>query len=163
MSARRGPRPASGGDAGRGAVAADVGGDARGTVRIAPAVLFELIELAVRAVPGVGGLASPRGVDRILPRGVRAAAAGVPDQADPAAGARAYESAGIRVRLEGDRLDADVGIVIAPGAGVLDLSRAIQQKVGAAAGRMLGLTVTGVNVYVADVTAASGGKGSGSA
>ena len=150
MGATGGTRLAADGAAGRGAVATELGsGDVRGTVRVAPAVLFELIELAVREVAGVVGLATPRGVDRILPRGVHAATA--------EAGVTAYETAGIRLRLRGDRLDADVAVVIEPGVGLVDLSRAIQQKVGAAAGRMLGMTVTDVNVYVADIAVAAGG------
>jgi uncharacterized alkaline shock family protein YloU len=115
-------------------------------------VLFELIELAVREAPGVVGLAAPRRVERILPRGVHAGAS--------ESGATAYESAGIRVRLRGDRLDADVAIVVESGASVVDASRAIQQKVGAAVGRMLGMAVTGVNVYVADVAAPAAVRGS---
>jgi uncharacterized alkaline shock family protein YloU len=142
-------RPAAGNAGKVGSGAANIGaGDARGTVRVAPAVLFELIELAVREVPGVVGLASPRGVERIWPRGVHATEA--------EAGVSAYEAPGLRVRLRGDRLDADVAIVVEPETGIVELSRAIQEKVGAAAGRMLGMTVTGVNVYVADVSTPPG-------
>src|ERR671914_1303175 len=121
MSAIRGSRALASGDGAARTVATEVGtGGVRGTIRVAPAVLFELIELAVREVPGVVGLAAPRGVDRILPRRVHAAAA------EP--GASAFEAAGIRVRLQGDRLDADVAIGVEPGSGIVELSRAIQQK-----------------------------------
>ena len=132
-------------------VATEIGaGDVRGTIRVAPAVLFELIELAVREVPGVVGLVAPRGVERIRPRGVHATAE-ASDHASCSAGRTAFETAGLRVRIDGDRLDADVAIVVEPGQSIVELSRAIQQKVGAAAGRMLGMTVTDVNVFVADV------------
>jgi uncharacterized alkaline shock family protein YloU len=152
MSAIRGSRSPSSGEGASRTFAAEVGaGDVRGTVRVSPAVLFELIELAVREVEGVAGLVPPRGVDRILPRGLHAASA--------EAGATAYETAGIRVRLRGDELDADVAIVVEPGSAIVELSRAIQQKVGAAAGRMLGMTVTGVNVYVADIASPNGNEG----
>ena len=166
MGANRGAQAGTKRGAGSTSVTTEVGaGDVRGTIRVAPAVLFELIELAVREVPGVVGLATPRGVERIRPRGVHAATGDSgPPPGHPLggnenrAGTTTYEANGLRVRLDGDRLDADVAIVVEPGQGIVELSRAIQQKVGAAAGRMLGMVVTDVNVFVADVASPAAGE-----
>ncbi len=122
-------------------------GGVRGTVRIAPAVLIELIGLAVRDVAGVVGFQPRRRVERILPRGGHGSTG---DQSVPIS---SFEDGGIRVRVNGDRIDADVSIVIVPDVNILDLSRDIQRQVGIAVGRMLGMTVNEVNVYVAGVKA----------
>ena len=128
-------------------------GGIRGTVRIAPAVLIELIELTVRAVPGVTGFQARRRVERILPRGGHGTAT------SKGTSASAFEGGGIRVRIDGDRIDADVSIVIACDLNILDLSRTIQRQVGIAVGRMLGMTVNEVNVYVASVSPAKDAEG----
>ena len=130
-------------------------GGVRGSVRIAPAVLIELIELTVRDVPGVAGIHRRRRGERILPRGGHAAGR------ERRRAENAFEAGGVRVRVAGDQIDADVSIVIEPDADIRALSEAIQRKVGIAAGRMLGMTVTDVNIYVADVDAggAPGGRG----
>ncbi len=44
--------------------------------------------------------------------------------------------------------------MIVPDVNILELSRSIQRQVGVAVGRMLGMTVHEVNVYVAGVAAA---------
>lgn len=120
MGALRGARSSAAGEAGPGAVNAEIGGAIRGTVRVAPAVLFGLIELAVREVPGVVGLAAPRGVERILPSGGGSVGTGVsrgvPVDAAETDGA-VYESAGIRVRPRREQLDADVADIAAASGG----------------------------------------------
>jgi uncharacterized alkaline shock family protein YloU len=127
-------------------------GGVRGTVRVAPAVLIELIELTVRDVPGVVGFQTRRRVERILPRHG-------PGHGTTEAGTGTYEDGGVRVRLRGDQIDVDVSIVILPDANIVELSRAIRRKVGIAAGRMLGMTVTDVNIYVAGIDPVPGGPG----
>ena len=119
----------------------------RGTVRIAPAVLIELIELSVRDVSGVAGIGSRRRMERDLPGGEEDAT----ERSVGRSPAKTYEAGGIAVRVAGDRIDADVAIVVQRGANILELSRAIQRRVGVATGRMLGMTVTEVNVFVADI------------
>jgi uncharacterized alkaline shock family protein YloU len=109
----------------------------RGTIRIAPAVLIELIELTVRDLPAVLALRSAK----------RSPAADDRPNEIP----KTYEHGGVRVRIAGDRIDADLSIVIARGANVVELGRLIQQRVGEAAGRMLGMTVNEVNVHVAGI------------
>ena len=120
---------------------------ARGTVRIAPAVLIELIELSVRDVSGVAGFGPRRRMERDVPGGE----GGTTGQPNGQPSPKSYEAGGIGVRVAGDRIDADVSIVVRRGANILELSRTIQRRVGVAAGRMLGMTVTEVNVYVADI------------
>lgn len=121
----------------------------RGTVRIAPGVLIELIELTVRDIPGVVGF-QPRGrVERILPRGV-GVGAGISHETADERGA-VFEDRGVRVRVEGDRIDADVSIVVEGEASIPSLSRRLRREVGVAVGRMLGMTVGEVNVFVANI------------
>ncbi len=122
-------------------------GGVRGTVRIAPAVLIELIELTVRDIPGVAGFQPRRRVERILPRGMHAPSS--ERRSDATAGS--YEDGGVRVRVTGDQIEAEVSIVVRRGVNILELSRAIQRGVGVTAGRMLGMTVAEVNVYVAGI------------
>jgi len=124
-------------------------GGVRGTVRIAPAVLIELIGLAASNVPGVVSFQPRRRVERILPRG------GQGSTADPDATVSSFEGGGVRVHVNGDRIDADISIVILPDVNILELSRDIQRQVGIAVGQMLGMTVNEVNVYVAGVAATS--------
>lgn len=118
----------------------------RGTVRIAPAVLIELIELTARATPGVVGFQPRRRVERIVPR---------PGQTlESDARGRMIEHGGIRVRLDGDRIDAEISIVVGQDVNILETSRLIQRGVGVAVHEMLGMTVTEVNVFVADIEVA---------
>ncbi|MDP8910044.1 MAG: Asp23/Gls24 family envelope stress response protein [Chloroflexota bacterium] len=131
---------------GRGAVteivAAPTVGDVqpvRGTIRVSPAVLIQLIELTVRDVAGVADLQSLR-------RHVR-------KKASEAAGgtARSYDDGKVRVGVDGDRIDADVAVSVERGTNVTALSHEIQRRIGIAAGQMLGMSVTTVNIYVEDI------------
>lgn len=121
-------------------VVAPTGGDAssavRGTVRIAPAVLIELIEMTVRDIDGVAGFRSRRRQKQ--------------SRVEPAIG-KSYDNGKITVSVSGDRIAADVSIAIDRGTNVTELSREIQQSVGNAIGRMLGLSVQNVNVFIEEV------------
>lgn len=116
--------------------------DVRGTVRVSPAVLIELIELTVQDIPGVVGFEPRRRMERILPRSAQSAG----DRPGSV-----YERGGIRVRVDGDRLEADVSIRVGAGVSVLEVGRLIQRNVAVAASRMLGMTVSEVNVHVAEI------------
>ena len=109
--------------------------EVRGSVRIAPAVLIELIELTVRDVPGVVELRQRR----------RRRAN---DQEAPAG--KSYDDGKVRVSVDGDQIDADISLSVAHGTNVSGLAATIQRQVGIAAGRMLGMTVRTVNVYIDD-------------
>ncbi len=56
--------------------------------------------------------------------------------------------------VDGDQIDADVSITVQSGTNVSRLTDQIREKVGVAAGRMLGMTVRSVDIYVADIVAA---------
>jgi uncharacterized alkaline shock family protein YloU len=121
-------------------VIAPIGGDqaatARGTVRIAPAVLIELIEMTVRDIDGVAGFRSRPWQKK--------------PSDEPAIG-KSYDNGKIAVNVDGDRIAADVSIAITRGTNVTELSREIQRMVGNAVGKMLGLTVRHVNVFIEEI------------
>lgn len=107
--------------------------EVRGTVRIAPKVLIQLIETTVSVVPGVIELRphrQPGAGDTALPAG------------------KAFDDGKVRVFVAGDQIEADVSISIARGTNVSSLSDAIRRSVGVAAGRMLGMTMRNVNIYI---------------
>jgi len=111
----------------------------RGTVRVSPTVLIELIELTVRDVSGVVDLQSLRRETRKRPPEPESATA------------RAYDDGKVRVSIGGNLIDADVAIAVHRGTNVTELSHEIQRRVGVAAGQMLGMSVTAVNIYVEDI------------
>lgn len=113
----------------------------RGTVRIAPQVLIELIELTVIDIDGVAAF-----------RPLRHRA----KQATPTV-SKSYDNGKIRVGITNDQIDADIAIRAAQGTNLTALSHAIQRRVALAVGQMLGMTVTEVNVYIDDIQPASTG------
>lgn len=113
----------------------------RGTVRIAPQVLIELIELTVTDIDGVAGF-----------RPLRNRGKG----ATPPPG-KSYDNGKIRVGIVNDRIDADIALGAAQGTNLTELSHTIQRRVALAVGQMLGMTVTGVNVYIDDIQPAGSG------
>lgn len=121
-------------------VVAPIGDDraskVRGTVRIAPAVLIELIEMTVRDIEGVAGFRSRPWQKQ--------------PHDEPAIG-KSYDNGRIAVSVDGDRIAADVSIAITRGTNVTELSQEIQRMVGNAVGKMLGLTVRHVNVFIEEV------------
>ncbi|CAA9553955.1 MAG: hypothetical protein AVDCRST_MAG87-1074 [uncultured Thermomicrobiales bacterium] len=126
-------------------VVAAIGGDqaakVRGTVRIAPTVLIELIEMTVRDIDGVAGFRSRHWQKK-------------PGD-EPAIG-KSYDNGKIAVSVDGDRIATDVSIAITRGTNVTELSREIQRLVGNAVGRMLGLTVRHVNVFIEEIVIGAG-------
>ncbi len=60
-------------------------------------------------------------------------------------------SKGVRVVMDGDDIQVDVALNIAYGYGIPDVSQKVQEKVKSAVENMTGLTVTGVNVRIAEV------------
>lgn len=111
------------------------GTGARGTIRVAPAVLIELIELTVSGIDGVVEL-------RPRPKRTRAA--------QPFAG-KAYDDGKVRVGVIDDRIEADIAVSVTHGTNIAVLSRTIQQQVGRAVERMLGMTADTVNIYIDDI------------
>lgn len=105
--------------------------DVRGTVRIAPKLLIQLIETTVRDVPGVLSLTSHKGKKPV----------------DGTQG-KAFDDGKVRVVVDGDQIDADVAVVLYQGTNVAGVTEKIRHEVGVAAGRMLGMTVRTVDIYV---------------
>ncbi len=103
-----------------------------GSVRIARRVLRTVVEEASLSIPGVARLASgvnqwPRLLGRPLPRH------------------------GVGLTLHGDVTTVDVYVITEPGANMVQIGSAVQEAVGAAVERILGLRVGEINVYIQDV------------
>ncbi|MBA3379737.1 MAG: Asp23/Gls24 family envelope stress response protein [Chloroflexia bacterium] len=112
------------------------GGSAvRGTVRIAPGVLIELIELTVEGIDGVTGLRSRR--DKRSQTAM--------------AGARTFDNGKIAVTVNGDQIDAAIAFAILRGTNVSEFSAEVQKRIGFAVGNMLGMTVRTVDVYIEEI------------
>lgn len=107
--------------------------DVKGTVRIAPAVLIQLIETTVCEIDGVAGLTSRKGKKR--------------EEDVPG---KAFDDGKVRVVVDGDQIDADIAITLESNARVNEVTEKIRREVGLAAGRMLGMTVRSVDIYVDD-------------
>ncbi|HYH10963.1 MAG TPA: Asp23/Gls24 family envelope stress response protein [Thermomicrobiales bacterium] len=107
-------------------------GAVRGTIRVAPAVLIELIELTVRDIEGVVEL-------RSRPR--------KPRQATGHEG-KSYDDGKVRVAVHGDRIETDIAVAVRHGVNVMKLTEAIQRQVASAVERMLGMTASSVNIYI---------------
>lgn len=128
-----------GGGAGEGGPggAARAGAD-RGRTTIADEVVEQVIEkivnLSVDQVAGVHGLYAPP----------LAGGAG-PADGDP-------ESRAVSVRLDGDQAEINISIQVEFGHAVHEVVEQVRSDVIGQAERLLGLTVTQVNVLVADVT-----------
>lgn len=109
----------------------------RGTIRISPAVLIQLIELSVNSVEGVGGLRSLRKHD---------------DRREPEGGAHRHDNGKVAVSVNGNQIDAEVSIAIQQGNSVSGVSEEIRKRIGFAAGSMLGMTVRTADIYVDEIT-----------
>lgn len=105
--------------------------EVKGTVRIAPAVLIQLIETTVKDIEGVASLTSRKGKKREVE---------VPG--------KAFDDGKVRVVVDGDQIDADIAITLKPNARVNNVTQNIRREVGLAAGRMLGMTVRSVDIFV---------------
>jgi len=116
---------------------------------VAPAVLLEMIEMTVSRVEGVAALESWRNVERQSDR--------TTDLETTTLAALTFEAGGVRVRLRGNDIEADVSVKLRPGASVAIVSRTLRRDVGVAVNQMLGLSVTVVNVFVAGINDPSEG------
>jgi uncharacterized alkaline shock family protein YloU len=105
--------------------------DVKGTVRIAPTVLIQLIETTVGDIDGVVAITSRRGKNR-----------------EEEFSGRAFDDGKVRVVVDGDQIDVDVAVTLLAGTDVGSVTEEIRREVGVAAGRMLGMTVRSVDIYV---------------
>lgn len=60
----------------------------------------------------------------------------------------------VHVRVEGNAVHADIGIIVAAETHVTEVSAAVRQQVAAAIERLLGMEAKEVNVFVRDVEGA---------
>ena len=60
----------------------------------------------------------------------------------------------VHVRVEGNAVHADIGIIVAAGEHVADVSADVRRRVAAAIERLLGMEAKEVNVFVRDVEGA---------
>lgn len=117
----------------------DADTNVKGTVRIAPAVLIQLIETTVKSIDGVIGLTNRKGKKR-----------------EEEITGKAFDDGKVRVIVDGDQIDTDIAITVAAGMNVASVTDKIRHDVGVAAGRMLGMTVRSVNIYVDNIVASEG-------
>lgn len=115
------------------------GSEVRGTVRIAPAVLIELIEGTVQGMDGVAGLRSRNKRHRA--------------DSDPPIG-KSYDNGKVLVTVDGDQIATDITLAVHRGVNVTELSASIQGAIGAMVGKMLGMTVQTVNIYIEEIVSA---------
>jgi len=110
----------------------DLAAEQLGEVRIARRVLRTVVEQAVLSVPGVMRLAKLRSArlhlfGRPLPRH------------------------GVTLVVRGNTVAVDLYLIVAPGAGMVEVGAAAQEAVGAAISHILGMVVGAINVYIQDV------------
>lgn len=109
----------------------DANTDAKGTVRIAPAVLIQLIETTVNDIEGVVEITSRKGKKR-----------------DDETTGRAFDDGKVRVVVDGDQIDVDIAVTLRAGQDVASATDQIRKDVGVAAGQMLGMHVRSVDIYI---------------
>jgi len=102
-----------------------------GKTTIAPNVLLTIARLATLEIEGVNQMSHVAGgVNRIFQRG--------------------YEE-GVRIRIEDDRVYADLYVILDHDVNVREISRSIQNEVARAISEMVGMEVGRVNVHIEDV------------
>ncbi len=104
-----------------------------GTVKIADDVVAMIAHLAASEVEGIHGMAGNAGTDLLSKVGFRNLAKGV------------------KVDINGDKVRADVAVVVDYGYSIPTVSQQAQEKVKQTIESMTGLTVTDVNIRVAGV------------
>jgi uncharacterized alkaline shock family protein YloU len=102
-----------------------------GKTTIAPNVLLTIARLATLDIEGVSHMSTlPGGVNRIFQRG--------------------YDE-GVRIRIEEDRVYADLYVILESDVNVREVSRNIQTDVARAISEMVGMEVGRVNVHIEDI------------
>jgi len=102
-----------------------------GKTTIAPNVLLSIARLATLNVLGVHLMSQqPGGVNRVFDRG--------------------YDE-GVRIRVEGDKVFADLYVILEYDVNARDVSRNIQYEVSRAISEMVGMEVGRINVHIDDI------------
>lgn len=107
--------------------------DAPGVVRIASQVLSTIVTNTALEIPGVVRMAhSPDQWTRWLGREI-------PRQ-------------GVSLTVKDNNVSADLYLVVASGANIVEVGSAVQEEVASALEHIVGMQVHEVNVYIQDVT-----------
>jgi uncharacterized alkaline shock family protein YloU len=102
-----------------------------GKTTIAPNVLLTIARLTTLNVKGVTQMSQlPGGVNRVFDRG--------------------YEE-GVRIRVDGDQVSADLFVILDHESNVREVSRTIQHDVSRAISEMVGMEVGQINVHIEDI------------
>jgi len=102
-----------------------------GKTTIAPTVLLTIARLATLEIDGVSHMSDrPGGVNRIFHRDF---------------------DEGVCIRIEEDRVYADLFVVLLNDVNVREVSRTIQTEVSRAISEMVGMEVGRVNVHIEDI------------
>lgn len=103
-----------------------------GTVRIARRVLRTVVEQAALAVPGVVRVARvSRGLAELL--------------------GRPMPHGGVGLAVHGNTVAVDVYLITQPDVSMVEVGAGVQEAVGAAVERILGMDVGEINVYIQDI------------
>jgi len=108
--------------------------DELGNIHISEEVLAAIAAAAAMEVEGVSSLAANLGRDIADLLGKKNLAKGV------------------RVKMEDDRVEVELSVLMAYGHTIPEIGKAVQENVKAAIESMTGLDVAGINVNVAGVT-----------
>lgn len=102
-----------------------------GKTTIAPEVLLTIAHLTTLSVQGVSAMSPrPGGVNRLLRRG--------------------HQNNGVHIEIEGDRVDANIYVILDKEAKIREVSKTIQHEVGRAISEMVGMEVGDINVHIED-------------
>ncbi len=97
---------------------------------VAPEALITIARMAALGVPGVIRLAEvPGSVNRILRRGQE----------------------GIQLRVEDQRVEVDLYLILDGNRNLRELSRNVQQQVARAIQDLVGMEVSGIHIHIEDV------------
>ena len=102
-----------------------------GQTTIAPEVLLDIVRLSVLSVEGVSRLAdTPGEINRFFSKAT---------------------GEGVHIIIEGDVVNTAVYVVLKPDYEVLNVSHAIQAKVGRSISEMVGMTAGSIDVHIEDI------------
>ena len=108
--------------------------DELGNIHISEEVLAAITAAAAMEVEGVSSLAANLGRDIADLLGKKSL------------------SKGVRVKMENDRVEVELSVLMTYGHTIPEIGKAVQENVKAAIESMTGLDVAGINVNVAGVT-----------
>ena len=110
-----------------------------GKTTIAPEVLLTISNLTALGVEGVSRMsARPGGVNRLVRRG--------------------QLHNGVQIEITGNKVDAQLYVVIEKNLNIREISRTIQKEVARAISEMVGMQVGEINIHIEDIDYGSAGE-----